>query len=153
MRIVVISDSHRAKSKLIDIVEKHMKNTDLFLFLGDGEDDFDDVLMLYPHLKYDRVSGNCDRYSSYPLYKTITAGTKKIFFSHGHPFHVKFGYDEIIREAHAVNADICLFGHTHNQYTEYRDGLYIMNPGSVADGKYGMIDIVKSGIMLIPSSL
>ncbi|MFR3419646.1 MAG: metallophosphoesterase family protein [Eubacterium sp.] len=40
------------------------------------------------------------------------------------------------------NADIVLFGHTHNQYTEYLDGLYIMNPGSVGmNGDYGVIDI------------
>lgn len=150
MRIVVMSDSHRAKGNLFEIVEKHMKTTDLFLFLGDGEDDFDEVLMLYPDIKYDRVCGNCDWYSTYPLYKCIDAGGKKIFFSHGHPFHVKFGYEEIIRESRSAGADICLFGHTHNQFTEYRDGLYIMNPGSVADGRYGMIDIVENGIMLIP---
>lgn len=148
-----MSDSHRATGNLFEIVEKHINTTDLFIFLGDGENDFDDVLALYPDLKYERVSGNCDWYSTYPLYKSITAQGKKIFFSHGHPFHVKFGYDEIIRAARAENADICLFGHTHNQYTNYDDGLYIMNPGAVRDGKYGMIDITKSGIMLIPAKL
>lgn len=148
-----MSDSHRATGNLFEIVEKHIKSTDLFIFLGDGENDFDDVLALYPDLKYERVSGNCDWYSTYPLYKSITAQGKKIFFSHGHPFHVKFGYDEIIRAARAEKADICLFGHTHNQYTNYDDGLYIMNPGAVRDGKYGMIDITKSGIMLIPAKL
>lgn len=148
-----MSDSHRATGNLFEIVEKHINTTDLFIFLGDGENDFDDVLALYPDLKYERVSGNCDWYSTYPLYKSITAQGKKIFFSHGHPFHVKFGYDEIIRAAMAEKADICLFGHTHNQYTNYDDGLYIMNPGAVRDGKYGMIDITKSGIMLIPAKL
>ncbi len=148
-----MSDSHRATGNLFEIVEKHINTTDLFIFLGDGENDFDDVLALYPDLKYERVSGNCDWYSTYPLYKSITAQGKKIFFSHGHPFHVKFGYDEIIRAARTEKADICLFGHTHNQYTNYDDGLYIMNPGAVRDGKYGMIDITKSGIMLIPAKL
>lgn len=148
-----MSDSHRATGNLFEIVEKHINTTNLFIFLGDGENDFDDVLALYPDLKYERVSGNCDWYSTYPLYKSITAQGKKIFFSHGHPFHVKFGYDEIIRAARTEKADICLFGHTHNQYTNYDDGLYIMNPGAVRDGKYGMIDITKSGIMLIPAKL
>ena len=148
-----MSDSHRATGNLFEIVEKHINTTDLFIFLGDGENDFDDVLALYPDLKYERVSGNCDWYSTYPLYKSITAQGKKIFFSHGHPFHVKFGYDEIIRAARTEKADICLFGHTHNQHTNYDDGLYIMNPGAVRDGKYGMIDITKSGIMLIPAKL
>ncbi|MGN1203022.1 MAG: YfcE family phosphodiesterase [Eubacterium sp.] len=153
MRIVVLSDSHRAKGNLFDIVEMHMATADLFIFLGDGEDDFDDVLALYPNLKYERVAGNCDWYSTHPQYKTIDAGGKKIFFSHGHPFRVKFGYDEIIKEARSVNADICLFGHTHNQYTNYDNGLYIMNPGAVCDSKYAMIDIINAGIVLIPASL
>ena len=148
-----MSDSHRATGNLFEIVEKHINTTDLFIFLGDGENDFDDVLTLYPDLKYERVSGNCDWYSTYPLYKSITAQGKKIFFSHAPPFHVKYGDDEIIRAARTETADICLFGHTHNQYTNYDDGLYIMNPGAVRDGKYGMIDITKSGIMLIPAKL
>jgi hypothetical protein len=153
MRIVVLSDSHRAKSKLLDVVEMHKEDADLFIFLGDGEDDFDDALALYPHLKYERVAGNCDWYSNYPLYKEIKFAGKTIFFSHGHPFHVKFGYDEIIQEAKRRSADICLFGHTHNQYTHYDGELYIMNPGSIASGYYGMIDITSSGIILIPATL
>ncbi|MGN1329343.1 MAG: YfcE family phosphodiesterase [Eubacterium sp.] len=153
MRIVVMSDSHRAKRNLFEIVEKHMDTADLYIFLGDGEDDFDEALMLYPNLKYERVSGNCDWYSTYPLYKEINFGGKKIFFSHGHPFHVKFGYSELISEAKKRGAHICLFGHTHLQYTAYDDGLYIMNPGSVASGEYGMIDIVSNGIALLPEKI
>ena len=67
------------------------------------------------------------------------------------PYNVKFGYENIIAEAKRRNADIVLFGHTHNQYTEYLDGLYIMNPGSVGmNGDYGVIDITPKGdIMLI----
>lgn len=153
MRIVVMSDSHRAKGNLFEIVEKHMDTADLFIFLGDGEDDFDEALMLYPKLKYERVSGNCDWYSTYPLYKEINFDGKKVFLSHGHPFHVKFGYGEIISEAKGRNADICLFGHTHTQYTSYEDGLHIMNPGSVASGEYGMIDITPKGIALLRERL
>lgn len=153
MRIVVLSDSHRASGKLLDIVELQKDTADLFIFLGDGEDDFDNVLALYPNLKYERVSGNCDWYSTYPLYKEIKAGGKTVFFSHGHPFGVKFGLDDIKREAKSRNADICLFGHTHNQFTNYYDGIYYMNPGAVCDGNYGMIDIVQNGIALIPAHI
>lgn len=153
MRIVVLSDSHIAKGRLFDIVEMQMKTADLFIFLGDGEDDFDDVLALYPNLRYERVSGNCDWYSTYPQYKEIMAGGKRIFFTHGHPFRVKFGLEDLVSEAKNRQADICLFGHTHNQYTDYSNGIYYMNPGSVADGNYGMIDIVESGIVLIPAHL
>lgn len=153
MRIVVTSDSHRATGNLFEIIEKHLKDADLFIHLGDGEHDTDDVLLLYPQLPMERVAGNCDWYSELPLYKTISAGGRRIFFSHGHPFHVKMGYDEILQEAAAQHADICLFGHTHIPYTAYINGLHVMNPGAVMNGCYGMIDITDSGIMLLPAKL
>jgi predicted phosphodiesterase len=56
MRIVVLSDSHRKVSKLFDAVERHLDNADLFIFLGDGEDDFDMVLNAYPHIKYEAIA-------------------------------------------------------------------------------------------------
>ena len=124
------------------------------VFLGDGEDDFDMVLNAYPHIKYERVCGNCDWGSNYPDKMEIEFAGKKIFFSHGHPYNVKFAYENIIAEAKKRGADIVLFGHTHNQYTEYQESLCIMNPGSVANGDYGVIDITPKGdIMLIKENI
>ena len=48
MRIVVTSDSHRNTRNLYEIIEKHKESTDLFINLGDGEDDFDAVIDAYP---------------------------------------------------------------------------------------------------------
>lgn len=155
MRIVVLSDSHKNVGRLFAAVERHLDNADLYIFLGDGEDDFDAVIDAYPHIKYERVCGNCDWYSNYPDKMEIEFAGKRIFFSHGHPYNVKFGYENVIAEAKRRNADIVLFGHTHNQYTEYLDGLYIMNPGSVGmNGDYGVIDITPKGdIMLIKENI
>ena len=113
MRIIVTSDSHRTKRFLYEIIENHLDDADLFINLGDGEDDVDDALLLYPQIKIERVAGNCDFGSVLPLYKTITCNGKKIFFTHGHIFGVKHGYDEIIQKAKNEDANICLFGHTH----------------------------------------
>jgi hypothetical protein len=153
MRILVLSDSHRRVGNLFEIIEKHMDSTDLFLFLGDIDDDFDEVLLLYPNIKYQRVVGNNDWSSPHSLEGEVIVNGKKIFFCHGHKYHVKFGYGEIIKHCKNIGADICLFGHTHVQYKDYDDGLYIMNPGAVASGEYGIIDIVDNGIMLIPSKI
>lgn len=109
MRIVVLSDSHRKVSKLFDAVERHLDNADLFIFLGDGEDDFDMVLNAYPHIKYERVCGNCDWGSNYPDKMEIEFAGKKIFFSHGHPYNVKFGYENIIAEAKKTRGGYCTF--------------------------------------------
>ena len=147
MRIVVTSDSHRNTRNLYEIIEKHKESTDLFINLGDGEDDVDSALLLYPTIKLERVCGNCDWGSALPIDKEISAQGKKIFFTHGHPYYVKHGYERIEEEAKNRGADICLFGHTHIPYTEYKDGIYFMNPGAVFNGSYGIIDITDSGIM------
>ncbi len=147
MRIVVTSDSHRRVGTLLDIVERHLDNADLFINLGDGEDDVDSVLALYPHIKIERVAGNCDWGSTLPLWNTIKFDGKTIFFTHGHPFKVKFGLECIIERAKTENADICLFGHTHNPLCERIDDTYFVNPGAVCDNSYAIIDIEPSGIM------
>ena len=127
MRLLVASDSHRAAGNLLDIVELHLEDSDVLLFLGDGENDLENVRMLYPRLHILQVAG--------------------------HPFHVKFGLTELEQAAREAHADICLFGHTHQQMTDYRGGLYLMNPGAVAEGCYGMVDITPGGIMLLPCRL
>lgn len=147
MRIVVTSDSHRRAGDLMDIFERHLDNADLFINLGDGEDDVDNVLMLYPKIRIERVAGNCDWGSTLPLWKTVKFAGKTIFFSHGHPFSVKFGYERIVERAKAEGADICLFGHTHNPIVQRQGDMYLVNPGAVCDGKYAIIDIEPSGIM------
>ena len=81
MRIVIMSDSHGAVGTLLDIIERHRDNTDLFIFLGDVDNDFDEVLMAYPDIKYKRVAGNNDRYSSHMTSDLINLNGKKIFFT------------------------------------------------------------------------
>lgn len=147
MRLVVFSDSHRRVSTVTEIIERHKNNADLFIFLGDGNDDIDNALMLYPNTKIERVCGNCDFLSIYPASKVIDFQGKRIFFTHGHPYYVKHGYYDIEREARSVKADFCLFGHTHIPYIEHKDDIYFMNPGSCRDGIYGIIDIEPSGVM------
>lgn len=153
MRIVVVSDSHRRMGNLFDIIEMHKDSAELFIFLGDMDNDFDEILMVYPNLRYMRVAGNNDWSSRHPLFREIMLSGKRIYFCHGHTHHVKHGYQDIINHCKNIKADICLFGHTHMQFTDYDDGLYIMNPGAVIKGEYGMIDITDSGIMLLPSKI
>ncbi len=149
----MVSDSHRATRYLYKIVEKHMDTADLFIFLGDIDSDFDSVLMLYPNIRYERVAGNNDFSSVYPYEKLLELEGKKVFICHGHTKHVKFGYGEIENFCKNIGADLCLFGHTHVAYNNYDDGLYILNPGAVCSGEYAMVDIEKSGIVLIPCKI
>lgn len=157
MRIIVISDSHGKKREIEEILEIH-KTAKQVIFLGDGLGDLEDFEYIYPDRTFHKVSGNCDWYSKEKTSQLITLENRRIFFSHGHIYNVKFTLDDFKRTARENRADIALFGHTHQQYTEYSDGIYIMNPGSVnpsGSGKscYGIVDITGAGIVTVPARL
>lgn len=148
-----MSDSHTAFSRVLDIVE-HNKNADLFIHLGDGEDEFDRVAECYPDKAFLGVRGNNDWHSQKPVVDFITLEGIKIMFTHGHMFSVKWGLDQLIREGVAQDARLMLYGHTHVARKDYMDGRYIINPGSVADGSmtdagYLVLDLTDKGIMPI----
>lgn len=148
MRILVFSDSHGSYTGMLSALRAQTR-AEVVIFCGDGENDFERCRCEFPDKMFVAVRGNCDWGSSLPYAETLTIEGKKIFVTHGHLYNVKMTYDEIINYAHANGIDIVLFGHTHTPYTEYDNGLYIMNPGSAGDyhAGYGIIDIVKGGIV------
>lgn len=153
MRIIVMSDSHTAYSRVLDIVQSN-QSADLFIHLGDGEDEFDRVAACYPEKAFLGVRGNNDWHSEKPGVGFITLEGVKIMYTHGHLFSVKWGLDQLIREGVAQDARVMLYGHTHVARRDYVDGRYIINPGSVADSSmtaagYLALDITPTGIMPI----
>ncbi len=150
MKILVISDSHRRASAILDAVEAHPDIRHI-IFLGDGTDDFEQVGYVYPDKILHAVCGNCDFASMLPTSKLITVNGIKIYACHGHLHRVKEGYESALAAAKANGAQILLFGHTHLPIATYYDGIHIMNPGSIGmprDSKpsYGIIEICDSGI-------
>ena len=152
MRVIVISDTHRDFRTLRMIVEKHREEAGLFLHLGDGEREVDDLMALYPDLPLEMVRGNCDFASMLPSSRVAVAGGVRIFMTHGHNFGVKASLGPLVAAARENGCRIALYGHTHKGDTHYDEGIYLMNPGSPSqprDGKatYGVIDITEGGIM------
>lgn len=134
------------------IIEKHSEDADCFIHLGDGEREVDEVRSIYPQLAIHFVRGNCDFGSVEPASRVLDIGGKRIFYTHGHEYGVKFGLDTLKQTARRNGAQIVLFGHTHTAFTEYDDGLYLMNPGSAVHPRngragYGMVDITDAGIV------
>lgn len=152
MRIVVLSDTHRNISGLLKAIDEQRK-ADVFIHLGDLQSDFEYVKSSLPGKRFLNVPGNCDFGSQDPSDGEIVLAGKRIFYTHGHAYHVKFGQYEIIEEARRRKADILLYGHTHIPVDTYDDGLYIMNPGSIGhpvegEPTYGVIDITDAGIVM-----
>ncbi|MCD8095633.1 MAG: metallophosphoesterase [Ruminococcus sp.] len=152
MRLIVFSDTHGSLGAAREIVERN-KDARTFIFLGDGEREIDKLRILYPELEILNVSGNCDYGSFTPNSNLYDMGSSRIFYTHGHRFSVKYGVDTLVTKAKEVGADIALFGHTHERYYKYIDGVHVLNPGSAScprDGSkpsYAFIDITDGGIM------
>ena len=151
-RIVVISDTHKDFFTLRKIVERHRQDTDLFLHLGDVEEDVRKIQALYPSLSIRSVRGNCDFGSKSKPVDIVELGCARILFCHGHTMFVSAGTEYLENAAREAGCNVALYGHTHVPYCRYRDGLYVMNPGSPSsprDGKasYGIIDITETGLL------
>ena len=151
-RIVVISDTHKDFFTLRKIVERHRQDTDLFLHLGDVEEDVRKIQALYPSLSIRSVRGNCDFGSKSKPVDIVELGCVRILFYHGHTMFVSAGTEYLENAAREAGCNVALYGHTHVSYCRYKDGLYVMNPGSPSsprDGKasYGIIDITETGLL------
>lgn len=140
MRIVVISDTHRNFNTLYSFVMKQKDCTDLFLHLGDGEEEIEDLKSVEPNLPLHFVRGNCDYASFAPDKDIITVNGITIFMTHGHLYGVKYGLSQLKTVAKRFGAQVALYGHTHCQQYIQEDGIHLLNPGSLTrprDGKPG----------------
>lgn len=150
MRILVISDSH-GKSAAVGKVLLKETQAEIVLHLGDGAFDLLDYNDDFPEKMFLAVKGNCDHGFDLPLSELRSFGETRIFLTHGHMYDVKFGLEKLINTALYNEADVVLFGHTHQAVVDYFEGLHIMNPGSLGAGysqcSYGIIDITDAGIV------
>ena len=142
MKFIVFSDSHGDVDHMIRAVR--LENPALCFFLGDGEYDLTRLQRRFPSLPVNAVRGNCDLRSTLPRALTCAAGGVRIFATHGHFYGVK--HDPICRElceaALAENADVVLFGHTHEPFRDRTMGMELLNPGSIGPTtrpSYGLI--------------
>lgn len=152
MKIIVMSDSHRSFFSLEKIFTGYY--ADLYIHLGDGETELDRIAAQYPDKQIVHVKGNCDlgSFSDSEAF-LMPAENCKIYATHGHRYDVKYSLEPLKAKARSMGANIALYGHTHERFCAYEDGLYIMNPGSTScprDGgkpSFGIIDVSPSGIM------
>lgn len=146
MRILVVSDTHGDFNSLSKAV-KAQPTAEVIIHCGDG----DEQVQLLKDTVKDKmivgVRGNCDWCSMLPATEMLNICGKKIFVTHGHLYDAKVGLNRLRYAAMENGADIVLFGHTHNAFDEYIDGLYMLNPGSCHGyyASYGYIDITENG--------
>lgn len=136
MKLLVFSDTHNRPQHMLDAVAEE-QNADACFFLGDGANDPAALAEAYPQLPLYAVQGNCDPGSFEPYDGLAPFGGVLFFYTHGHTFSVKEGLDLLWWTARRRKADAALFGHTHIPYYEYRNGIHLFNPGSIALPRFG----------------
>jgi putative phosphoesterase len=150
MKILVFSDTHGDVSSMHEIISRHRHDTDLVVHLGDHYKDLESVMLDFPQIAHLGVLGNCDFafMSQNAKYEgAFTAENRRIFYTHGHKFNVKAGHEYIISNAKFNNADVVLYGHTHIACYEEKNGVVVINPGSLSsprDGSGGTYAVIKN---------
>ncbi|MEF9954874.1 MAG: metallophosphoesterase [Clostridium sp.] len=155
MKILIVSDTHRRDGNLQSVIEKTAP-FDMLIHLGDAEGSEErieswckaqnEACQVY------MILGNNDFFSNLDREKEIVIGRYKAFLTHGHFYSVSVGTERLADECKDRKADIVMFGHTHKPYLDHRDGITILNPGSLSfprqDGRkpsYMLMEIDKEG--------
>ena len=126
----MISDTHGMYWN-VDRLYEVEKKPDYILHLGDVERDQDYISALF-HCPVDMVCGNNDFFSSLPGEVTIREGKHVIFLTHGHGYSVYNGTERLVNRAKALGADTVIYGHTHCPLVDWRNGVRVVNPGSLS---------------------
>lgn len=145
MKFLVISDTHGRHDYLKKVLAE--KNQyDRILHLGDVEGGEAEIEKMSA-CPVDFVKGNMDGLAELAEEKLIYAETHKIWMIHGHTEGISAGMEKLVRDAKERDADIVLFGHTHHPLLTKREGLTILNPGSISfprplgkNPSYGIIE-------------
>ncbi len=143
MKFLIASDSHGALARIIEMMLTH-PDIDNIIFLGDGDRDIDDIMAAYPEKTCHVVSGNCDHFSSRPDFDVFDICKVRILYTHGHRFQVKNGLASLKLGAKKLGAQFALYGHTHIPKTDESEGIIYFNPGSIRDGRYGILEISET---------
>lgn len=144
MKLFIFSDSHGNVAHMESAVRSG--HPDMVLHLGDVNPDARALQRLFPDLPMECVCGNCDgRRSDLEEERLLEMEGRRILMMHGHTRSVKLGMSTAVWAAREAEAQILLFGHTHEDFCEYHEGLWIMNPGSIRGGwtgaTYGVISM------------
>lgn len=141
INLLVVSDSHLHNSVLQSIFDSH-PDISTCIHCGDIQDDpsklqIENLLL---------VQGNTD-IPTLPKELFIDIEGKKILILHGHQQCVEDGLDNLISYGKSKKADIICFGHTHHPQTIEKEGLVILNPGSVAFPRGGKVFVPTYAIL------
>ncbi len=130
MKVLIVSDTH-GRHEHLETALKNEAPLDMLIHLGDIEDGEDYIQAIAECDTY-FVSGNNDYFSSLPYDREINIGGVKALITHGHTHYVAFQRNNLVETALELGVDVAMYGHTHLPVIEEKQGLTVLNPGSIA---------------------
>jgi putative phosphoesterase len=127
-RIGLISDTH---GQLRSRVHEALSGVELILHAGDvgGSEILDELRLIAP---VHAVAGNTDPPGLYEAEFFIEIGGARIHVSHGH----ELGAPTPKRLAAAYDANVIVYGHTHQQLVTTLNDQLIVNPGAAGPRRF-----------------
>lgn len=130
MKVLIVSDTH-GRCYYLEKALRRVSPIDLMIHLGDFEGGEEYIEAISP-CPIEFVSGNNDFFNKSPWEKIIQIGKYTIMLAHGHRYGVNSNTYSIRKAAFDQKADIVMFGHTHVPMIDLTDGVWVINPGSIA---------------------
>ena len=147
MRAVVFSDSHSSVALMKEAVRRI--RPDVIIHLGDNVRDAEELREEFREIPLYAVQGNCDIASSAPAADVVPLGPVKAFITHGHLYDVKWGrLDSLVYAAMEQNAQIAMYGHTHQAEYSEMGGVKLLNPGPAGKGRertFAVVNVFENG--------
>lgn len=147
MKVLIVSDTHGRHDGIEAAIERE-KPFQMLIHLGDAEG-YEDYIEALAECPIEAVAGNSDYFSGLPQEKELLVDNLRILITHGHYYCVSNGYERICQEGISRQMDIVMFGHTHRPVILEKDGIIVLNPGSLSfprqrDGQRSYIVMEKS---------
>lgn len=132
MKIAVLSDTHiRWGRKIAGFIWENIADVDGIIHAGDiiSQKFLDELSSLAP---VTAVRGNCDSLDL-PDKTIVQLDFLKVGVTHGYLGQGSTTPEKAFHSFGPGEADIIIFGHSHIPYQEYRQGVWLFNPGSPSE--------------------
>lgn len=130
MKILVVSDTHGHTGNLVEVLRR-VKPIDALVHCGDVEGQ-ENYIRTQAECPCYMVKGNNDFFSELPREELFQLGGYSVMVTHGHMYGVSMDTAILEEEARSRGVQVVMFGHTHRPFLEQKEGLTILNPGSLS---------------------
>lgn len=143
MKLVIVSDNHGNTDYMEEIRSIYEKEVTGWIHCGDSELLEDHPL--WQHFK--TVEGNMDIADDFKIEQVVEFEGEKCLIVHGHRHAVKQSNAQLKSRALEEGCRFVFYGHTHIPKVEVEDGIFFINPGSIAQprdrelGTYVVMDL------------